>query len=218
MTVVALLLMASVVFLWQRSSESTHQSLFTGVAQAEAAKVRLKAPKKSIQLAKAESESMMTAPPSDPYLFINLLAVGSKAPAIETVNSDGDVIKLSDYTGKKQVVLVFYQGDFCSVCGRQLAGIQANYSSFTAKDTEVLAVSADGEDSAAKTKGERGLSFQVVPDPDHKVIKAFGVSNISRKGIAWPAVYVVAKDGTIKDAFADPNMTRLQADQILERL
>lgn len=152
---------------------------------------------------------------TDAYEFLDPVPVGNKAPNVTAKTADGKTIHLSDFKGKRNLVLVFYQGSFCPVCGQQLSNLQENMSSFKAQDTEIIAVSADDQPHALNTVGEHGLTFPVLPDHDKKVIKAFGVGNISKKGIAWPAVFVVDKKGIVQLSYANREGHRLHSNEIL---
>ncbi len=155
---------------------------------------------------------------ADAFEFLDLIPVGKKAPAFTAQTAEGKPIRLADYKGKKNLVLVFYQGSFCSVCGHQLTNIQENLSYYRAQDAEIIAISADDPAHALSSVGEHGLTFPVVPDPEKKLIKLFGVSNISKKGIAWPSLYVLDKQGTVRLAFANAEGKRLHSDEILPAL
>jgi peroxiredoxin len=152
---------------------------------------------------------------TDAYEFLDPIPVGKKAPDFTAKTADGKVIHLSDFKNKKNLVLVFYQGSFCSVCGHQLANIQENKSHFNAQDAVIIAVSADDQTHALNSLGEHGLTFNVVPDPDKKLIKSFGVSNISKNNIAWPSLFVVDKQGIVRLSFANREGQRLHSQEIL---
>ena len=149
---------------------------------------------------------------------LTLIHKGYLAPNFKTTDATGVPVSLEQYTGKHGLVVVFYQGEFCSVCAAQLAGIQAKLSEFKAKGVHVIAVSADEKAGALKRKGESGLTFPVVPDPQHKLISAFGVTNHTRGNIAYPTVYFIDKKGRVADTFADDQMQRLQAPDMLKRI
>lgn len=168
------------------------------------------------QLAEKPVESlspMLTQ--TDAYEFLDPVPVGKKAPDFTAKTADGKTIHLTDFKGKKNLVMVFYQGSFCSVCGHQLANIQENMSHFKAQDAEIIAVSADDAAHALNSVGEHGLTFNVVPDPDKKVIKSFGIGNISKKNIAWPSLFVVDKKGIVRLSFASREGKRLHSNEIL---
>lgn len=151
----------------------------------------------------------------DAFAFLDPVPVGKKAPYFSAKTAEGKPIRLSDFKGKKNLVLVFYQGSFCSVCAAQLANIQSHLSDFNAQDAEVIAISADDATHAMKSVGENGLTFHVVPDADKSIIQKFGVANVSKKGIAWPSLFVVDKKGIVQLNFANREGHRMHSNEIL---
>lgn len=149
------------------------------------------------------------------YPFLDLIPVGKKAPAFVATTATGKPISLSTFRGKKNLVVVFYQGSFCSVCGLQLTNLQQHLSDFKKQDAEIIAVSADDKAHAMQTVGEHGLSFNVVPDSTKRLIKQFGVGNISKKGIAWPSLYVIDKKGIVRLSYAARDGHRMHSNEIL---
>lgn len=151
----------------------------------------------------------------DPYNFLEVIPVGKPAPDFKVTDADGNPIQLSQFKGKKNVVLIFYQGHFCHVCGTQLSNFQKHFDLFQKQETDILAISADDKSLAEQTLGEKGLSFHIIPDPQKVLINRFGVSNIAKKGIAWPSVYVIDKKGVIRYSYADYDGKRLHTGDLL---
>ncbi len=152
---------------------------------------------------------------ADAYDALRPIAIGKKAPDFTARTAEGKAIRLSEFKGKKNLVLVFYQGSFCSVCAAQLSNIQNHLSAFRAQDAEVIAISADDREHALQSVGEHGLTFNVVPDADKQIISRFGVANIAKKGIAWPSLFVVDKKGVVKLSYASEDGHRLHSNEIL---
>ena len=78
------------------------------------------------------------------------LSVGDKAPEFDVVASDGRRVKLTEYAGKKNVVLFFYPGDFTPVCTKESCGFQDMYKDLQGSDVEVIGVSRDDDESHKK--------------------------------------------------------------------
>jgi peroxiredoxin len=155
---------------------------------------------------------------TDAYAFLDPLPVGKKAPDFAARTAEGKAIKLSDFKGKKNLVLVFYQGSFCSVCGTQLTNIQSHLSDFRDQSAEIIAISADDAQHAMRSVGEHGLTFNVLPDPKKEIIRKFGIGNISKQGIAWPSLFIVDKNGVVKFSYASREGHRLHSNEILPQL
>ncbi len=77
-----------------------------------------------------------------------MIAEKTKAPAFTLFDGDGKRISLSDFTGKK-VLIIFYPGDDTPVCTAQLCDYRNNVLEFTKRDIVVLGISSD---SAASQK------------------------------------------------------------------
>lgn len=155
---------------------------------------------------------------TDAFAFLDPVPVGKKAPDFHTRTADGKSIQLSDFKGKKNLVLVFYQGSFCSVCAAQLSNIQSHLAAFRDQNTDVIAISADDRQHAMQSVGEHGLTFHVVPDSKKEIIQKFGIGNVSKQGIAWPSLFIVDKNGVVKFSFANREGHRLHSNEILPQL
>jgi len=154
---------------------------------------------------------------TDAYIFLDLIPQGKKAPNVTFNSVDGKHLTTAALKGRN-VVLVFYQGSFCHVCGAQLTNLQTHLSDFKKHNAEIIAISADDKAHALQTVAEHGLSFPVVPDEGKHLIHQFGVANISKKSIAWPSVYVIDKHGVVQLSYADQQGHRLHAGEILSVL
>lgn len=171
------------------------------------------------QLAEGPKKPVMTPDITkiSPYEFLDLLPEGKKAPEFSVKDARGHQLTLDQFKGKSNVVLIFYQGSFCSVCAHQLAGYQRDYSKFKTHNTEIVAISADDATHAKKTLGEQGISFHVVPNAEKDLIKKFGAINVTRD-IAYPVVYLLDKQGKVRFSFADREGTRFQSDAMLKKV
>lgn len=155
---------------------------------------------------------------TDAFSFLDPIPVGKKAPDFSARTAEGKAIKLSDFKGKKNLVLVFYQGSFCSVCGAQLTNIQSHLSAFREQNAEIIAISADDAQHAMQSVGEHGLTFNVLPDAKKEIIRKFGIGNVSKQGIAWPSLFIVDKNGIVKFSYASREGHRLHSNEILPQL
>ena len=123
-----------------------------------------------------------------------LLDIGTKAPDFTLVGSNGDTVRLGDFAGKSNVVLIFYPGDETPGCTKQLCAVRDDYAAFEAKATKVFGVNpADAESHRKFVKGH-GFQFPLLVDEGQKTAKLYGCDG-------WPAVkrtvYAIDKQGTI---------------------
>jgi thioredoxin-dependent peroxiredoxin len=135
-----------------------------------------------------------------------MLKEGSKAPAFSALDDRGCPIKLSDYAGKKDVVLFFYPKADTPGCTREACGFRDAKKQIEKKGAVVLGISADAVDSQAKFRDKYGLNMPLLADPDRQVIEAYGVykeKNMYGKKVMGieRTTFIIGKDGTIKRIF-----------------
>lgn len=136
---------------------------------------------------------------------IDRVAVGTAAPDFTLAKMGGGTTTLSSFRGKKNVVLVFYRGYWCPFCIKQLTGMRQLLDAEMKKDTELLAVSVDGEADTQKTIARISADgtqpdFAFLSDADHAVIARYGIlnPNAGSRFIPHPATYVIDREGVVR--------------------
>ena len=131
------------------------------------------------------------------------LHVGEKAPDFDLVASSGKRLRLSDFAGKKNVVLYFYPGDFTPVCTKETCGFRDAYEELADRDTEVIGVSVDSESSHRKFAEKLGLPFELVSDEQKDLARTYGATSLFRDilGKTRRITYVIDKKGEIAGVF-----------------
>jgi thioredoxin-dependent peroxiredoxin len=102
------------------------------------------------------------------------LKEGQKAPDFDGRDQDNDIIKLSNFLGKK-IVLYFYPKDNTPGCTAEACSLRDNYKDLLEKGFVVIGVSADNEKSHRKFVDKYSLPFPLIADPEKKIITAYGV-------------------------------------------
>lgn len=102
------------------------------------------------------------------------LQTGDKAPAIEAKNQNGELIRLTDFLGKK-VILYFYPKDNTPGCTTEACNFRDNYQSLRNEGFEVIGVSIDNEQSHQKFISKFDLPFNLLADDDQKIVNDYGV-------------------------------------------
>ena len=102
------------------------------------------------------------------------LKEGMKAPAFEGIDQTGQVIKLSDFKGKK-VVLYFYPKDDTTACTAEACNLRDNWDSFLKKGFIVIGVSPDNEKSHKRFSDKYSLPFPLIADLSKKIVNDYGV-------------------------------------------
>ena len=130
-----------------------------------------------------------------------VLKVGQQAPAFDVTSSDGKRIRLEDFRGKKNVVLYFYPRDFTRVCTKETCGFRDMYEELMGKDTEVIGVSLDSDDSHKKFATEYKVPFPLIADKDRSLAKSYEAIGPLRGliGIVKRVTYVIDKQGNLAE-------------------
>ena len=127
------------------------------------------------------------------------LKPGDEAPDFELRSHRGGTIKLSDFRGKRQVVVAFHPLAFTPVCATQMCGYQSELGQFESMDAVVLGLSVDAQPAKAAWAQSLGsISFDLLSDfhPQGAVAEQYGVFR-EKDGISERAIFVVGKDGKI---------------------
>jgi len=126
--------------------------------------------------------------------------VGDKAPDFTLPSQMGDNVTLSEFLGKKNVVLYFYPKDETPGCKKEACSFRDSYEEFTKLGAEVLGVSGQSVESHKSFATHHGLPFILLSDMDNKVRKLYGVP--SSMGILPGRVtYIIDKKGVVRHIF-----------------
>ncbi len=101
------------------------------------------------------------------------LKVGDKAPEFEGVNQNNDIIRLSDYKGRK-LVLYFYPKDNTPGCNNEAQNLRDYYNEFKEKGFEILGVSPDSVEKHQKFIEKFNLPFNLIADTEKKILELYG--------------------------------------------
>ena len=125
---------------------------------------------------------------------------GEDAPDFELRSHKGGSVKLSDFRGKKNVVVAFHPLAFTPVCAAQMSSYESDLKEFEAADTVVLGVSIDPQPSKAAWARELGIgSFDLLSDnyPYGEAAREYGVFR-EEDGITDRALFVIDKSGKVR--------------------
>ena len=103
-----------------------------------------------------------------------LLEAGTKAPEFTLPDSEGNLVSLADFAGRK-VVLYFYPKDNTPGCTRQACAFAGAFEEFKQIDAVVIGISKDSTASHKKFAEKYGLPFILLSDPELTAIQAYGV-------------------------------------------
>ena len=120
------------------------------------------------------------------------------APDFSLENTSRQIVTLSDFRGRKNVVIAFHPLAFTPVCSTQMLTYEQHQPIFESLDTVVLGISFDpGPSHGAWAKSLGGLSFDLLSDfhPHGAVARAYGA--MREDGLPARAIFLVDKSGRI---------------------
>ncbi|MGC1366074.1 MAG: peroxiredoxin [Candidatus Acidiferrum sp.] len=126
------------------------------------------------------------------------IAVGQTAPDFMLLNQDKKEVKLSDFAGKKNVVLVFYPLDWSPTCTSEHACMVNDMRSFDTLDAEVLGISVDSIWSHKAYAEKMGIKYSLLADfqPRGGMSDKYGVF-LADKGITGRSIIIINKAGKV---------------------
>lgn len=101
------------------------------------------------------------------------LEVGDTAPAFALPDADGNVVKLSDYKGRK-VIVYFYPAASTPGCTKQACDFRDSLTELNGAGLDVVGISPDKPEKLAKFRDKEELTFPLLSDPDREVLTAWG--------------------------------------------
>ncbi|HET6767925.1 MAG TPA: peroxiredoxin-like family protein [Chitinophagaceae bacterium] len=181
--------------------------------------------------------SIVNAQEKPEGLFIN-----SKAPDFKANDQYGNEIRLKDVLKDSLVVLIFYRGQWCPYCNKQLKKIEDSLQLIRDKGAKLIAVTPEKPEFISKTIEKTKASFPLLYDKEMKIMRDYAVSfevderTVSRYKNAdidlltangqkdkvylpVPAVYIINREGTIVYRYFDTDYKRrATVETILESL
>jgi peroxiredoxin len=124
--------------------------------------------------------------------------VGAPAPEFSLKDQDQKEVKLSDFRGKKRVVLVFYPLDWSPVCTKEHACMVNDKKQFDQLDAQVLGISVDSVWSHKAYAEKMGIHYPLLADfhPRGAVAAKYGVY-LEDKGITGRAISIIDREGKL---------------------
>jgi peroxiredoxin Q/BCP len=144
------------------------------------------------------------------------LSPGDRAPAFSATTGEGSRLSLSDFKGKKNLVLFFYVKDNTPGCTREALAFRDAMARFEDKNTVVVGVSTNGAESHQRFATNNELEFTLLADTDASIAEAFGVLK-SSGGMAERATFLVDRDGVVRAVWPKVSITG-HTGEILEKI
>ncbi len=169
------------------------------------------------------------------------LKVGDMAPEFSGIDQNGNKFSLTDALKNGDVVMLFYRGQWCPYCNKQLSHFSDSLQLLTAKGATLLAITPETKENVKKTVEKSKTSFSVIEDKGLAIMKAYKVNfavdekTVTRyKGygidfdkangenganLPVPATYIIGKDKKVKYVFFNTDYKkRASVQDILNNL
>ncbi|HEY7793825.1 MAG TPA: redoxin domain-containing protein [Gaiellaceae bacterium] len=123
---------------------------------------------------------------------------GSEAPEFDLAVEEGTRVRLSDFRGRRNVLLVFHPFAFTPVCEDEARDLQENLPAFESAETDVVLVSCDAPPARRAWKEALGLTYTLASDfwPHGEAARAYGVFD-ERRGVPIRGTFLIDKSGTV---------------------
>ncbi len=151
------------------------------------------------------------------------LKVGDAAPNFTLKNTNNESVSLSDFNGKKNVVILFFPAVGTSTCEKELCSTRDGMKDYENLNAQVLAISVDGPFAQKLWAEKNQFNFPVLTDFNKEVSPVYGSfydvwlpGKWNLKGVAKRSAFVVDKYGVIQYAEVlevagnEPNYTAIQ--------
>jgi peroxiredoxin len=134
-----------------------------------------------------------------------MLQKSQPAPDFHSPNQRNQIVSLSDFKGKKHVVLYFYPKDDTPGCTIEANQFTALASEFAALDAVVIGVSKDSCASHQAFIDKYGLNLDLLADADGSLCERYGVwqekeRNGEKKQGIVRSTFLIDKHGILQEA------------------
>ena len=137
------------------------------------------------------------------------IETGDRAPEFDLEVKPGERVRLSDFAGERNVLLVFHPYAFTPLCELEALDLQENLESFRNAETDVVFVSCDTSAARQAWREQLGAEYTFASDfwPHGEAAKAYGVFDDST-GAALRGTFLIDKSGTVVWSLVNDEHTR----------
>lgn len=135
------------------------------------------------------------------------IKVGDSAPDFTLISNSLENITLSDYRGKKNVVILFFPLANTGVCEKELCTMRDSMAQYEELDAQILAISVDSPFAQKLWAEIQRFNFPLLSDFNKEVCQAYGAyydvflpGKLDLKGVAKRSAFVVDKNGVVQYA------------------
>lgn len=136
--------------------------------------------------------------------------VGAKVPTIHVTDLKGMRVNMSDLSGSKGLVLVFFRSaKWCPYCQKQLIDLKDAPGPLAERGYKLAALSYDPIDVLAQFTEKRSIPYPLLSDNGSVTIDAWKLRDVRYKpdtfawGVPYASIYVISPDGVLKAKLAE---------------
>ena len=147
------------------------------------------------------------------------IKVGDPAPVFEGLDHAGSSVRLSDYRGKKHLLLYFYPKDSTPGCTAEARGFNRSLFEFEKRNTVVHGVSTDDVQSHERFRNSCSLQFQLIADHHKQISRAYGAIGglMGILGMARRVTVLIDKEGVVRSVWTSVNPQN-HPDEVLKEI
>lgn len=145
-----------------------------------------------------------------------MIKIGDKAPDFSLSSSTGETVTLSQFLGKKNIVIFFYPRDEGPTCVKEAQAFRDNYQAFKDRNAQIFGISAQSIQSHKQFICHHNLPFILLSDSDNSVRKLYGVK--STLGVPGRVTFVIDKEGIVKHIYGSQLQFTKHAKEALSAL
>jgi mycoredoxin-dependent peroxiredoxin len=141
-----------------------------------------------------------------------VIETGNRAPDFDLDVDRTARVRLSDFLGRRNVLLVFHPFAFTPLCEEEARDLEENKASFDSAEADILLVSCDAPPARQAWKQQLQLSYTLASDfwPHGAAAKAYGVFNESTGG-PIRGTFLIDKEGIVVwSLVTDPDTRRTE--------
>jgi peroxiredoxin Q/BCP len=124
------------------------------------------------------------------------LKVGDEAPDFKLIGTDGKMYQLSDFKGKKTVVLAWFPKAFSGGCTKECKSFREQGEAIRKFNVAYFTASVDDPKDNKRFAQSLELDYPILSDPEKTTAKAYGVVDEKRK-LPYRHTYIIGEDGKI---------------------
>lgn len=144
------------------------------------------------------------------------ITVGDIIPGFSLPDQEGNIIDISDYIGKRQMVIFFYPQDGSLNCTREACYFRDLMDVFEEAGAEVIGISGQSVESHKNFAETNNLKYKLLSDSKNEVRKLFGVPSRILGLIPGRVTYVTDREGKVVFIFDSQSDTQKHADEALK--